>query len=152
MPRLFLQNCWWSRKHVLETSDNSFPLAVLVRHTFSQALTLGFRACGYYRCPLFWRLPEAWSCSWCLIAGIALRSLIFAGYIFPNTATEEEGKMFYFKFTQTTFIVAFMFYPYQDSWPSLMLFQNIRAVSAMVQLYAETTEEDVRWEWSDLYT
>ena len=109
-----------------------FPLAVLVGNTLSWALTPGFGACGYYRCSLFLKAPEAWTGS----------SRLWRDCFAMVHLAQQQREMFYLKFTQTTLLVAWVFYPYQDSWPSLVPFQGNRVVTALVQLQTETMEKD----------
>lgn len=59
-------------------------------------------------------------------------------FILPSN--RERGSIL--KITQTTLLVASVFYPYQDSWPRLVPFQGNREVTALVQLQTETIEKD----------
>ena len=108
----------------------SFPLAVLVGNTVSWALTPGFGACGYYRCSLF------------LKAAGGMDLPLWRDCFAMVHLAQQQRERFYLKFTQTTLLVACVFYAYQDSWPRVVPFQGNRVVTALVQLQTETIEKD----------
>lgn len=110
-----------------------------------------------YRCSLITKTARGMDPQQTRYGGIALQWFSACpGYIFPNSvwknislylaSAQQDREMFYLKFTETTLLVALVFYPYQDSRPSLMPFLGNRVVISMVQLFAETTQVEMGWD------